>query len=173
MFGRSVFVICLALALSGCVSDGTNADFATVSQQIGSPKAGQSRIVVLRQKSFVGAVVGWDAKLDGAPLPSVKNGTYVYADLPAGSHMLSASEIMFPGETSMKISTAPGKTYFFLMQISERGQQLMGAQMAGGLVGLAVGAAVTSDSQNPGPYVFQPVDEGRAKSMIAELSLAN
>ncbi len=50
-------------------------------QKVGPRRAGQSRIVVLREKAYAGiADLGWDVKLDGGPMSDLKTGTYVYAD---------------------------------------------------------------------------------------------
>jgi hypothetical protein len=43
---------------------------------------------------------------------------------------------------------------------------------AGGIAGLLVASAITSNNSNPGPLDFLPLDDSAAKSMIAELRLA-
>ena len=45
---------------------------------------------------------------------------------PAGPHQLTATEVMFPGETKRDFSTAPGRTYFFLVKSSARHDAVTG-----------------------------------------------
>jgi hypothetical protein len=68
--------------------------------RVGPPRAGQARVVVLREKSYGGIVdAAWEVQLDGAPMSGLKTGTYVFADRPAGQHQLTATEAAFPGVT--------------------------------------------------------------------------
>jgi hypothetical protein len=70
MFGRCVILMTGALLLTGCVSDGVGTDYAAISQKVGPPKPGQSRIVVLQQKreGLSMALCACDVKLDGSPI---------------------------------------------------------------------------------------------------------
>src|ERR1700738_178845 len=121
MYWRGVVLSLAAVSLLGCASERIGADFAAMTQKVGPPKAGQARIVVLREKGFSGiGDPGWDVKLDGGPLSDMKSGTYVYADRPAGQHQLSATASLFPGVSQQDISTQSGRTYFFLARPSER-----------------------------------------------------
>lgn len=141
-------------------------------QKIGPPKPGQSRIVVLREKGYAGLTdPGWDVKLDGGPLAELKTGTYVYVDRPQGPHQLSATAALFPGVSQRDISTQSGRTYFFLARPSERAKVLNGMSAGGGIAGLLVGAALTSNNSNPGPLDFFPLEEDAARATIAELRL--
>jgi hypothetical protein len=142
-------------------------------QKVGPPKAGQARIVLLREKGYAGiADQGWDVKLDGGPLTDLKTGTYVYADRPAGRHQLSASLNLFPGVTQYDLTAESGRTYFFLARPSDRAKTLNGMSAAGGVAGLLIGAAVTSNNSNPGPLDFFSLDDAAARSAMAELRLA-
>jgi hypothetical protein len=94
--------------------------------------------------------------LDGGPLAELKTGTYVYADRPAGQHQIAATAALFPGVSQRDISTQTGRTYFFLARPSERSKVLGGMSAAGGVAGLLVGAAITSNNSNPGPLDFFP-----------------
>ena len=50
MSGRGIALLGVLLSLSGCVTAKIGTDYAAVSQKMGPPKPGQSRIVVLQQK---------------------------------------------------------------------------------------------------------------------------
>jgi hypothetical protein len=67
------------MMLSGCMTtERTGVDYAGVMRSVGPPRAGQARIVVLREKAFGGIVdAGWNIQLDGAPMSGLKTGTYV------------------------------------------------------------------------------------------------
>jgi hypothetical protein len=87
MFLRGVALSVAAVLLSGCVTERSGADYASMLQKVGPPAAGQARIVVLREQGYGGIVdQGWDVRLDGGPMADLKTGTYVYADRPAGRH---------------------------------------------------------------------------------------
>jgi Protein of unknown function (DUF2846) len=173
MFWRGVFVLLVAALLSGCETERNGLDYSGMMQKIGPPRAGHSRIVVLREKGYAGITdPGWDVRLDGGPMADLKTGTYVYVDRPAGQHQISATAAMFPGVSQRDISTQSGRTYFFLARPSERSKVLGGMSAAGGVAGLLVGAALTSNNSNPGPLDFFPLEEEGARATIAELRLA-
>ena len=121
MFGCCVILMTGALLLTGCVSDGVGTDYAAISQKVGPPKPGQSRIVVLQQKreGLSMALCACDVKFDGSPIGKVIVGTYAYADRPAGPHRLVAGELLFPGETVRDFSTA-ARPHLFLSRQVER-----------------------------------------------------
>jgi Protein of unknown function (DUF2846) len=171
----SAALLAAAILLSGCVSDGVGTDYAAIAQKVGPPKPGQSRIVVLQEprKGLSMALCACDVKMDGDPVGKVIAGTYVFVDRPAGRHQMLASEALFPGETKHDFITEPGRIYFLLVRSSQRHDSLMGATMVGGLAGFAVGAAVTSGSENPGPAEIYALDEPTARITLAELKMAN
>lgn len=175
MLGRGIVLLSLALALSGCMTAKEGTDYAAISQKVGPPKPGQSRVVVLQKKrdGLSMALCACEVKVDGRQMGKVSVGTYAYADLSPGSHQLVASELMFPGETRREFSAVPGRTYFFLVKSSARRDALTGISIAGGLAGFAVGAIATSGSDNLGPGEFVPLDEPFARTVLADLQLAD
>jgi hypothetical protein len=174
MFLRGVLLSVVAVLVSGCVTERSGADYTSLSQKIGTPRAGQARIVVLREKGYAGIVdQGWDVKLDGAPMRGLKTGTFVYADRPAGPHQLSATMELFAGVTQCDVMAASGRTYFFLARPSEKAKTLNAMSAAGGIAGLVVGAAVTSNNSNQGPLDFFPLDDAAARDMMSDIRVAD
>jgi hypothetical protein len=109
-----------ALLLCSCqTTERGGLDYAAMTQKVGPPKAGQARIVMLREKTF--SIVDADSRfeLDGVPIQGLKTG-YVYADRPAGQHRFAASEGGFPGTTEIDIAVQSGRTYFYVVRMSER-----------------------------------------------------
>jgi|KBSMisStandDraft_5_1062788.scaffolds.fasta_scaffold183451_3 hypothetical protein len=170
MVWRIVVLWVVAVAMAGCAGN-TGPDFSTLSGKLGPPRGGQARLVLLRESSI--QLGSYDVKLDGTPLSGLKSGTYVYADVAAGTHQLTADEIMFPGTTQHPIAMQPGRTYFVLVKRSQKSNALMVMGAVGGLTGWAIGALATSKSENPGPLDFVPMDSAAAKSTMAELKLGS
>jgi hypothetical protein len=152
MFGRCAALLAGGLLLSGYVSDGIGTDYAAISQKLGPPKAGQSRVVVLQEKR--------------------KGLSMALCACPAGRHQLVASEALFPGDTVREFATESGRTYFFLIRSSERHDSVTGVTMVAGLAGALVASAASAGSANPGPADFFPLDESTARTTLAELQLA-
>ena len=162
------------LLLSGCVT-GSGTDFASLAQQVGPPKPGQSRIVVLQEKraGLSLSICACEIKLDGDAIGKAKPGTYVYADRPAGRHWLIVSELLFPGDSKQEIRTEPGRTHFFVVRASKRHDALAGVGMIGGLAGIAVVSVATAGTENPGPADIFPLDDATARTTLAELQLSD
>lgn len=172
MLWRMAVLSIVAVMISGCATARNGADFASTSQKLGPTKPGQARIVVFREQAFGLIDPGLDVKLDGQPMGDLKAGTYAYADRPAGRHQLSSESAAFPGVTRQDITITAGRTHFFVAKPSDRARTLTMTSAAGGLVGLAVGTAMTSGDSNPGPIDFIPLEEGAARQAISELRLA-
>jgi hypothetical protein len=79
--------------------------------------------------------IGWKVYLDEAAMGDLKTGTFVYSDRPAGPHQLFFAR---PGDLSrgsqQSFSAAPGRTYFFRLDMNEK-RRLVAA--SGGAVGQA------------------------------------
>ena len=175
MLGRGIASLSAALLLAGCMTAKVGTDYAAISQKIGPPKPGQSRVVVLQKKrdGLSMAFCACEVKVDGSLVGKVAIGTYAYADVPAGPHQLTATESMFPGETKRDFTTAPGRTYFFLVKSSARHDAVAGTTMVAGLAGALVASAVTSGSDNTGPADLVALDEPAARMTLADLQLAD
>jgi hypothetical protein len=162
----------LALLVAGCAFGKAGTEYAVVSQKMGLPRAGQSRIILLSQKDSWLDRTSCDAKIDGISLNRLLPGTYASIDRPAGPHHLAATQSLFPGDSMMDFNTEAGRTYFFSIRPSERARALQAGGAVFGLVGFGVAAAASSDAQNKGPVDFVALDEGQARGALAELLLA-
>ena len=161
---------------AGCAGPArTGATLDTLTKDIGAPKAGHTRVIVIRDKAFPGIFdSGWEVRLDGAPIGDLKTGTFAYRDGRAGSHQLSFER---PGDLSrasrQDFAAAPGRTYFFRLDINEKGRTVSAMSSQAGLVGLFVSSAVSSAVDQRGLFDFTPLDEATARQAIAELRLAD
>ncbi|UFZ06012.1 DUF2846 domain-containing protein [Bradyrhizobium ontarionense] len=158
-----------AFLVSGCLTGKEGTEYAVVSQKIGSPRPGHSRIVIMSLKDSWLDRTSCDAKVDGVALSRLLPGTYVYLDRPAGPHHLVATQTLFPGDSILDFNTEPGRTYFFSIRPSDRSRAMQGGGMAFGLVGMGVMAAASSGADNKGPVDFVPLQESQAKTVLTEL----
>src|SRR3979409_2348472 len=175
MFWRGVALLSVVVCLSGCAGTRTGADYAAVAQKVGPPRPGQSRVVILEPKASGALGLSYticEVQLDGGSIGWLKPGTYIFADRPAGRHQLLATEAFFPGDSRHELSTEPGRTYFFLARTSARHDAVTGMSVMGGIAGAVVGSVATAGSENDGPGDFVPLDEAAARTVMAELQLA-
>lgn len=179
MFGgvmllRGLVLLVAAAMLCGCETTTARSglDYSETLRKVGPPKAGQSRIVVLREKGYGGlADAGWGFSLDGTPLKDLKTGTYVYADRPAGQHQFVAEEAGFPGVTHIDFSARSGETLFFVARMSDRKNAVI-ANAGTGVLGYGLTLAMTAGYKNQGPMDFLALDDTAGRTTIAELKLA-
>jgi hypothetical protein len=171
MFWRGAALVLGALLLCSCQTDRTGLDYAAMSQKVGPPKPGHGRLVMLREKSPTLVDSDWPFELDGEPVRGLKAGTYVYLDRPAGKHKFTASEAGFPGVTEQEIAIQSGRTDFYVVRFSTRKNTYI-ATASQGLLGLALTTVITAGYKNPGPLDFLVLEEGAARTTIAELRLA-
>lgn len=138
MLRRGALLLAVGAMLVGCVSDRVGTDFASVSNKVGPPRAGHSRVVLLEDKrnGLSMAICACEVKLDGAPLGKVVAGKYAYADRPAGRHELLVTELMFPGDTKREIVMEAGRTHFYLIKSSPRHDAATGGAILSGWPGL-------------------------------------
>jgi hypothetical protein len=160
---RAFLALGPAFLVSGCLTGKEGTEYAVVSQKIGSPRPGQSRVVIMSLKDSWLDRTSCDAKVDGVALSRLLPGTYVYVDRPAGPHHLVATQTLFPGDSVLDFNTEPGRTYFFSIRPSDRSRAMLGGGMAFGLVGMGVMAAASSGADNKGPVDFVPLQEGQAR----------
>jgi hypothetical protein len=145
-----------------------------LTQTVKAPKAGKARVVVLRDKAFPGLFdTGWQAQLDGIALGDLKTGTFVYQDLPAGSHRLAFAR---PGDLSREshheFAAVSGHTYYFRLEMNEKGRLVMAASSQGGIAPLFIASAVAAAADERGLFDFTPLEDAAARVALADLRLA-
>jgi hypothetical protein len=141
---------------------------------VGAPKPGQARIIVLRDKAFPDIFdSGWQVQLDGAPIGDLKTGTFVYADRSAGQHQLTFARTGDLSRAShYELSAAPARTYFFRLDMNDKGRMVAGATVGAGLTGMFVSSIAMDAADKRGFFDFIPLDEAAAQQAISQLRLA-
>ena len=169
-----VFVLLIAgILLSACQTTVTGTEYAVISQRVGPPKAGHARIVIMAEKDPGYAEGGVaDIKVDGVEAGDVVPGKYLYIDRPAGRSEILATQTLFPGETRRTVATVAGRTYFFVARASDRSKAMVGMTVVGGLAGALATTLVTAGVENPGPVDLLPLEDGAARTTLAELQLS-
>jgi hypothetical protein len=161
--------------LSACASpDRTGATFTALQSRVGQPKPGQGRIVVLRTKAFSGIIdVGWEVRLDNEPMGDLKTGTFVYRDRPAGTHELTFARAGDLYRASRRtVTVVPGRTYYFRLEMNDKGNAVQASATVAGLAGLLIVSAATSAQDDRGLFDFVPVEGRFAQEAMAEVRLA-
>jgi hypothetical protein len=160
----------LAAMFAGCALTRTGATLDALPP----PKPGLARVFVLRNKGFGDLFdTGWQAYLDETPMGNLKTGTFVYLDRPAGSHRLYFAR---PGDlfraSQQEISVLPGRTYYFRLDMNEKGKWISNSGAVAGLTGIVVSSAISAGADERGLFDFTPLDEAAAQLVMAELRLA-
>jgi hypothetical protein len=107
-------------------------------------------------------------KLDGQSLGELAPGKFVSLDCPAGAHQLSADLSGWPGTTRHDFTAAPGRTYYFQVNLNGKANGLTMASIVSPIGGLILAAATYSDRQ--GPIDLKPISEAEAKQAIVTAS---
>lgn len=170
-------VASVAIALvAGCAGPTrTGASLDTLTKTAGAPKAGQARIVVLRDKGYAGLFdAGWKVHLDGVPMGDLKTGTFVYRDRPAGPHQLTFARPADMSRASYhQFAAAPARTYVFRLEMNEKGRMVQAMGVSAGLAGQLVSSAISAAADERGFFDFVPLDDATARQAIADIRLAD
>jgi len=173
--GRLLLLVLVAAVMTGCAAPArTGPTLDAVTRTVGTPKPGQARVIVLRDKAFAGIIdAGWQVHLDGVPMGDLKTGTFVYRDRPAGHHQLTFARAGDLARVSRHdFDVAPGRTYVFRIELNEKGKLVAGGSSQGGVLPLLVTSAIAHAADERGLYDFIPLDEPAAQQALAELRLA-
>ena len=156
----------LAAALGGCVTTQSGSPLTSLATVSGVPK-GMARIIVVRiePRAFGPQNSNFPVKLDGQSLGELAPGMFVSQDCPAGAHQLSADLSGWPGTTRHDFTAAPGRTYYFRVNLNDKANGLTMASIVSPIGGLILAAATYSDHQ--GPIDLRPISESEAKQAMA------
>jgi hypothetical protein len=163
-------VLTVAAAVAGCAPMRSGATLDAIAPL----KPGLARVFVLRDRAFGDIFdTGWQAYLDENPMGNLKTGTFVYVDRPAGSHRLYFAR---PGDlfraSQQEISVLPGHTYYFRLDMNEKGKWISSSGAVAGLTGMLVSSAISAGADERGLFDFAPLNEAPAQAAMAELRLA-
>jgi hypothetical protein len=169
-FWRPVLAVVVATSIAGCAPMRTGAKLDAIPPL----KPGLARIFVLRERAFGGIFdTGWQAYLDEAPMGDLKTGMFVYLDRPPGSHRLYFAR---PGDlfraSQQEISVLPGRTYYFRLDMNEKGRWISSSGAVAGLTGMLVSSAISAGADERGLFDFTPLDEAAAQAAMYQLRLA-
>jgi Protein of unknown function (DUF2846) len=170
-------LVLLALTVvTGCAAPArTGATLDALTKNIGTPKAGHARLFVLRDKAFAGIIdAGWNVHLDGQTMGDLKTGTFVYLDRPAGRHQLTFARGGDLAHVSrLDFDVAGGRTYYFRIELNDKGRMVAAGSSMGGVLPLLVTSAVAAAADDRGLFDFIPLDSATATQAMAELRLAD
>jgi Protein of unknown function (DUF2846) len=169
-FWRLPLALVVVAAFAGCAPMRSGATLDAIAPL----KPGLARVYVLRDRAFGGIFdTGWQAYLDEAPMGDLKTGTFVYVDRPPGQHRLYFAR---PGDlfraSQQEISVLPGRTYYFRLDMNEKGQWISSSGAVAGLTGMLVSSAISAGADERGLFDFTPLNEAAAQTAMAELRLA-
>ena len=133
MLPKAFLTLCAVMALVGC----TTVPHASVSDDAAAKtfatKRSVANLYVFRERSMVGAAVGWDVSLDGRAFTVLTTGTYAFHEVSPGQHILSRSEDVQP------FHFEAGRNYFirFAPSLSMTGTKLQAVPEAEGRAAVA------------------------------------
>jgi hypothetical protein len=130
---RLPLVLTVAAAVAGCAPARTGATLDAIAPL----KPGLARVFVLRDRAFGDIFdTGWQAYLDETPMGNLKTGTFVYVDRPAPALFARPGDL-FPA-SQQEISVLPGRTYYFRLDMNEKGKWISSSGAFAGLTGMLV-----------------------------------
>lgn len=110
----------LALTTSALFAGCSSVPLADASQSANvksfQTKAEVGQIYVCRSSTFFGAAIKPTIELDGKALSDIGRGTFLYAELPAGDHLLVTKTLEH--DSKLPFSIAAGEQKFFQVWIS-------------------------------------------------------
>ncbi len=148
-----------AIALLGCSAAAPKTS-EVVSRAIPD---GEGRLYVLREKQTVYSLMPVTVSVDGRTIGTLRSGTYLATDLPAGTHNLTVAALLSRASTAFDL--AAGKTVYVDI-----------AMTASGLPpprGALHGAPAYPITVEPGLFSIRFLDEGTAATALAGLTPAD
>jgi hypothetical protein len=148
--------IAAAVALVACSAAGPTTDEVS-SRAVAD---GHGRLYVLREKRPVYSLVPVTISVDDRTVGTLRNGTYLAADLPAGAHTLTVAALLSRATTGFDLE--PGKTVYVDIAMEPSGLPPPRSAIGG-----APASPITAE---PGLFSIRFLDEGAATAALAGLS---
>lgn len=159
---KSLYVLFIALTLSGCASNGTKIDKASVVPVTNN----EARIYLMRKKGIYGFADSPNPELNGRETDGLSIGEAVLVDVKPGRQELIHSGLMGLGKSSIRFDLRGGQTAYVL--VGGNTNYMIGTAL-GGAVG--VGVMLGVEVENNGPYRFDLIEKSQAEEILSELSL--
>ena len=105
----ALWFIC-ALTVEGCATHGRVGALPTISD----PKQA-AEIIVIRDQRFLGAAATITVVLDGVPVYGIDAGEHVILRVPAGEHVVAATETLAI-DRSIILDAQPARRYYLRLQ---------------------------------------------------------
>ena len=144
---------------------GGGSNFSAVAQKAGAPAPGMSRVVLYPTN----AAATLPLQLDGAMLGEMKTGTFMYRDVPPGSHEIVAEQYQQLHRYSF--TTAAGRTNYIKIDASDafkiRNEAVMRGTLMGGFT------YVPPEGREPTLFKITPMAEAAALQDLREMTLAS
>jgi hypothetical protein len=148
--------IAAAVTLAACSAAGPTTD-EIMSRRVAD---GYGRLYVLREKRTVYSLVPVTISVDDRTVGTLRNGTYLATDLPAGAHTLTAAALV--SRASTRFALEPGETLYADIEM-----QASGLPPPRGAIGGAPASPITTE---PGLFSIRFLDERAATAALAGLS---
>ena len=153
---RRLAAIAAAVALAACSAAGPNTA-EIVSRTVPD---GHGRLYVLREKQTAYSLVPLTVSVGGRTVGTLRSGTYLATDLPAGAHTLAVRVLLSRATTGFEL--APGETTYVDIAMEPSGLPPPRGAMRG--------APAYPITAGPGLFSIRFVDEGAATAALAGLS---
>lgn len=132
---RSILACAALVVLSACATD------SATPPPVSAPP-GMASITIARPMALGATLVSAEIDINGAKVTDLASGQTYSANIPPGPITITVSCWCGPGHYSTSFTAAPGGSYRFV--VSPRLEQA-GAQITGGLIGLAIDTAANGD----------------------------
>ncbi|HPA21219.1 MAG TPA: DUF2846 domain-containing protein [Verrucomicrobiae bacterium] len=86
---KSIALTLLLAVLTGCTTVPHMNQSEDAAAKTFRTKPDVANLYIFRERSIVGAAVGWEIALDGRTLGVLTSGTFVFREIPPGRHVLS------------------------------------------------------------------------------------
>lgn len=138
--GRFLCTVVLVLALAGC---STMSEVETASLAQAPIPNGKARVTIKRPGTVLYVGTAATISLNGQTVADIGSGGSAVFEVPAGTNVLKATSLLYPGEYSFKLDAQPGQSY--VLEVAPR-EASVGPAVVFGVLGGAIDAATNENS---------------------------